>query len=49
MAKETDVKLETTIEAMLVQSVENKVICEVDVQIKIMKEDVSEALEIQKS
>ena len=48
MAKETDVKLETAIEAKLVQSFEKKVIGQVKVQIKTMKEDVSEELEIEK-
>ena len=45
MTKATDGKLETFTEAKLVQSVKNKVIGQVDVQIMTIKEDVSEALE----
>ena len=45
MTKEMNTKLETAIEMKLVQSVEKKVIGQVNIQIKTMKEDISEALE----
>lgn len=48
LAKETETKLETAIEAKLVESVEKNVIGKVDSQIRNMKEDVSKALEIEK-
>ena len=48
MNKQTDVKLESAIEAMLVQPVQNRVIGQVNVHMKTMKKDVSEALEIEK-
>lgn len=48
LAKATDTKLETIIEAKLVEGVERTLKVEVDGRIKNMKEDVAESLEIEK-
>lgn len=48
MASETDTKLETMIEAKLVESLEQTVDCKIDKKVKSMREDVNESMEIEK-
>lgn len=48
MAKSTETKLETVVEASLVEGIEKNVECKMNDMVQIVKDDVAEALEVEK-